>query len=147
MMKRNLTILALLVSTLSFAQLRKIPPAVTAAFSRQYPRATDVSYRDQLTGYYVDFKLDSLEMTARYNNDADWKETEAATPYESIPASVKDGFSKSKYATDWKVNEAATLYLPGNVKQYRLKVEKNELQRKYLYFSPTGRLLRDSITL
>jgi hypothetical protein len=147
MMKRNLTIIALFISFASFAQIRKIPTSVTEAFSRQYPRATDVSFRDQLTGYYVEFKLDSMKMTARYNNDADWKETDVETDYESLPLEVKDGFSKSKYATEWKVKESAIIQLPGNVKQYRVKIEKSELQRKYLYFSPSGRLLRDNITI
>jgi hypothetical protein len=31
--------------------------------------------------------------------------------------------------------------------QYRLEIEKNDIQKKQLFFDPTGRLLRDNITL
>jgi hypothetical protein len=31
--------------------------------------------------------------------------------------------------------------------RYRLKVEKNDLQKKYLFFDKNGRLLKDSITI
>jgi len=143
----GLFLLALILTVTSFAQVRKIPAAVTQAFTRQYPNAQDVEYHDQLTSYHVNFTQDSSRMEAHYSNKGDWKETNREWSYDKLPSEVKDGLQKSKYATDWKVTAADIIYEPRNRETYRLKVEKNDVQKKYLYFDKSGRLLRDAITL
>jgi hypothetical protein len=45
------------------------------------------------------------------------------------------------------MEEAYRLSLPAKVEQYRVKVSKNEIQKKYLYFNKNGRLVRDAITI
>jgi hypothetical protein len=37
--------------------------------------------------------------------------------------------------------------LPNNEVRYRIKVEKNDVQKKYLFFDRNGRLIRDSLTI
>lgn len=130
-----------------FAQIRKIPPAVTNAFSKQYPGAYDVAYKDNLLNVQVNFVLDSAKMMAKYNSDGEWKETDKASNYSDLPAAIKDGFQKSKYSTDWKVTETTIVFLPHNEIHYRLRVEKNEVQKKYLVFNKNGKLLRDALTI
>jgi len=39
------------------------------------------------------------------------------------------------------------LYLPGGSEQYRIRVRKSDVQKKYLYFNTKGRLLREAVTL
>lgn len=131
----------------SFAQIRKIPSAVTDAFAKQYPNASKVQYEDNLINVLVHFVTDSAKMTAKYNSDGQWKETEREYSYDSLPADVKIGYEKSKYSIDWNVKEAAMIYLPKNAIQYRIKVQKNDLQKKYLFFDKNGRLIRDSLTI
>ena len=131
----------------SFAQVRKIPAAVTEAFSKKYPKAQEVEYKDNLINVQVHFVLDSARMTAKFNSDGEWKETEKESEYDAVPADVKDGFQKSKYSTDWKVKETAIIYMPNDDIRYRLKVEKNDVQKKYLFFDKTGKLTRDSLTI
>ena len=131
----------------SFAQLRKTPAAVTQAFEKQYPKAAGVQYEDNLINVQVHFVTDSAKMIAKYNSDGEWKETEREWSFDSLPADVKLGFDKSKYAVDWKVKETAIIYMPHNEIRYRIKVEKGDLQRKYLFFDKTGRLIRDSLTI
>ena len=63
-----------------------------------------------------------------------------------LPAEVKDGLDKSKYA-DWAIRSVYTIDLPGDRVEYRILVAKNDLQRKNLVYSADGRLLRDNITL
>lgn len=130
-----------------FAQIRKIPPAVTNAFSKQYPGAHDVAYKDNLLNVQVNFVLDSAEMIAKYSSDGEWKETDKISTYNDLPTEVKDGFQKSKYATGWKATETTIVYLPHNEIRYRLKVEKNDVQKKYLFFNKNGKLLRDALTI
>lgn len=139
--------LALIFAVNSFAQLRKTPIAVTTAFEKQYPTASKVQYEDNLINVQVHFMLDSAKMIAKYNSDGEWKETEKEFAYDSLPAEVKAGFGKSKYSVDWKQTETSIIYLPSGAVQYRIKVQKNDLQKKYLFFDKSGRLLRDSVTI
>lgn len=139
--------LALIFAVGSFAQLRKTPVAVTTAFDKQYPNASKVQYEDNLINVQVHFVSDSGKMVARYNSDGEWKETEKEFSFDSLPAEVKNGFDKSKYSVEWKVKETSVIYLPHNEIQYRVKVQKNDLQKKYLFFDKNGRLIRDSVTI
>ena len=139
--------LALIFAVSSFAQLRKTPVAVTTAFEKQYPDASKVQYEDNLINVQVHFVSDSAKMVAKYNSDGEWKETEKEFSFDSLPAEVKNGFDKSKYSVEWKVKETSVIYLPHNEIQYRVKVQKNDLQKKYLFFDKNGRLLRDSVTI
>lgn len=130
------------------AQLREIPKEVQEAFQRQYPMATHVDFKDQLVRVDVQFVLDSVHMTATYSNKGIWKQTDKASSFDMLPADVQSGFEKSKFADpEWKVKEVAIVDLPGGAEQFRIKVEKNDLQKKYLFFNKKGRLLRDAITL
>ena len=143
----NLALLVLLFSTGAFGQVRKIPASVTEAFSKKYPTALDVEYRDVLTSVNVHFNQDSAKWIARYSPKGVWKETEKEWSFDRLSPEIKDGFSKSKFANEWKVTETAVIYLPSGEERYRLKAEKSDLQKKYLYFDKSGRLLRDSLTL
>ena len=139
-------VFAAIFSNISYSQIREIPKEVREAFANKYPNAEDVDFKDQLVVVYVHFTKDSIKYIATYNNKGYWKETEEAWEYEKLPEPVKDGFQKSKYA-DWKVEDAAIIFQPGGDEQYRVKVGKNDLQKKYLFFNSSGRLMRDSITL
>lgn len=139
--------LALIFAVSSFAQIRKTPLAVTNAFEKQYPNAKKVQYEDNIINVQVHFVLDSAKMVAKYNGDGEWKETEKEFTYDSLPAEVKSGFNKSKYSVEWKVKETSIIYLPSGGIQYRIKIQKNDLQKKYLFFDKNGRLLRDSVTI
>ena len=130
----------------SLAQLREIPAGVKETFSSQYPGAESVEYKDHLKDVHVAFTLDSAKYRAKYSNKGAWKETEREWNFTQLSGSVKDGFDKSKYA-DWQVKETAIIYLPGGGERFRLKVEKSDLQKKYLFFNKNGRLVRDAITI
>jgi hypothetical protein len=147
MRKVFILFMALVFGCSAFAQIRKTPAAVVQAFEKQYPNASKVQYEDNLVSVQVYFVTDSAKMTAKYNTDGTWKETETEGSYDSVPAEVKTGFDKSKYATDWKVKGTTIIYMPHDETRYRLKVEKTDLQKKYLYFDKTGRLIREAVTI
>jgi hypothetical protein len=147
-MRKGIILLVVLVlGCASYAQIRKTPAAVTAAFEKQYPNSSKVQYEDNLLNVQVYFVSDSGKMIARYNTDGIWKESERAFSYDSLPADVKVGFDKSKYAADWKVKETSVIYIPNQDIRYRVKVEKNDLQKKFLFFDRNGRLIKDSLTI
>ncbi|MEO8403946.1 MAG: PepSY-like domain-containing protein [Chitinophagaceae bacterium] len=138
--------LLLLITVTSFSQLRDIPKIVKENFARQYPTATDVNYDDDLTNVNVKFTLEGEKMNAEYSNKGIWKHTEKEWTYDKLPDAVKDGFKKSKYS-DREIKDVVVLYYPADITQYRIKTEKNTVEKKYLFFNPEGKLLRDSITL
>ncbi len=139
-------LLLLLFSSVSFAQIREVPEAVKEAFDSQYPDADSIKYEDNIVSVQVHFTEKGEKMKASYTNKGRWKETEKEWSFEQLPEDVKDGFSKSKYA-DWEVSETKIVYRPGGVERYRVKVGKNELQKKYLFFNKSGRLMEELITI
>jgi len=136
----------LLLSVSSFAQVTKVPQIAKDNFARQYPEAREINWDNDVLNVNVRFELNGEKMNAEYSNKGIWKKTEKDWDYDKLPEDVKDGFDKSKYA-DREVVETVIVYLPGDVQQYRLKVEKNDLQKKYLFFDEDGRLIREAITL
>lgn len=147
---KSLRLLLLAFSLYSFshldAQVTSIPEQAKTNFAAQYPNATNVEWDNDVINVNVRFELNGERMNAEYNNRGTWKSTLKDWTYDSLPESVKDGFRKSKFA-DRKITDVRMVYLPADVLQYRIKVEKNDLQKKYLYFNTEGRLLRDANTL
>jgi hypothetical protein len=129
------------------AQIREIPAEVKATFERQYAGATNVEYDDDLREVEVTFTLDGHRYKATYDNKGAWKETEQEWTREDLPHNVQDGFAKSKYAGEWEIKEVAKIFLPGGSERFRMKVEKNGLRKKYLFFNTEGRLVRDALTI
>lgn len=141
-------IAALFSAITSSGQIREIPEIVELHFTNQYPKASKIEYKDYVVKVQVHFELEGEAMMATYTNKGIWKGTEKASEFDKLPVDVKDGFEKSKYAgDDWEVDETVVLHLPGNVEQYRLRIKKSDLQKKYLFFNTSGRLLRTSVTL
>ena len=94
----------------------------------------------------VRFEQDSNKMNAEYSNKGIWKRTLKEWTYDKLTSDVKEGFSKSKYA-GMQVLDVEVLYLPGYVIQYRLKVSKNNVENKFLFFNTEGRLIRTTVAI
>jgi hypothetical protein len=142
----SLLLLLFFFSSISFAQIREVPELVKEAFDTQYPDADSVEYKDNIVSVDVHFTQKGEKMKAQYTNKGRWRETEKLWSFDQLPADVKDGFSKSKYA-DWEVSETKIVFRPGGVERYRVKVGKNDLQKKYLFFNKSGRLMEEQITI
>jgi hypothetical protein len=109
--------------------------------------AKNVEWRDRLSGFTAVFDLDSVHYEAKFTNKGFWQSTENKMPESELSAAIKDGFQKSKYAEEWTIKKVYKIALREDKTQYRLEIEKNDIQKKQLFFDPTGRLLRDNITL
>jgi hypothetical protein len=65
-----------------------------------------------------------------------------------LPAQVKEGFDKSIYSNkNWMPKEYIIQSLPGNVTKYRILVQKNAIEKKYLYFDVNGKMIDETTTL
>lgn len=134
------------ISGTSIAQIRKIPAEVTSSFTARYPQATEVEWRDKLTGFAASFNIDGTDYVATFSNKGEWESTEQGFNQSDLPKSVQDGFEKSKYA-DWDVNQVTKIEMPNDVLQYRIEVGKGDINKKNLYFNSNGRMLKDKRTL
>ena len=145
---RFFTILSsILVSSVAGnAQVTSIPIEAKENFFKQYPEATNVQWENDVVNVNARFEQDSNKMNAEYSNKGIWKRTLKDWTYDKLTVDVKDGFVKSKYA-GMQMLDVKVLYLPGYVIQYRLKVAKNEVERKFLFFNTDGRLLRTTVAL
>jgi hypothetical protein len=152
-MRKNTLRITLLAAGLAFislsasAQLGSIPAAVTDSFNARFPGSTNVTWKNKITVFQADFVFRNTTEQAKFNKKGEWQGTEKVIPKESLPAEVRDGLDKSKYATDWKVNTVFQRDLPNQVTEYRIEVYKSDIQKKSLLFSSAGRLMKDSSTL
>ena len=140
------TILVSVICTTAHSQVTTIPDQAKQNFFRQYPDAKNIEWSNDVVNVNVSFEQDSNKLTAEYNNKGIWKWTLKEWSFEQLPNDVKEGFTKSKYAAR-EIKETKVLYLPGYVIQYRVKVEKSDLEKKYLFFNGEGRLLRSTVAL
>jgi hypothetical protein len=130
-----------------FAQFGKIPPEATNNFKTKYPDATNVSWRSGLNSSKASFDQDKVKYTAEFNNAAQWVKTEGRLTYDKLPTEVADGLHKSMY-NGWEHTELLKIEEKDKDVEYRIRVKKNTgITKKYLYFNPSGQLLRESTTL
>ena len=130
------------------AQFRSLPGAVTDSFKVKYPSAKDVSWSDKVSAFQAIFTLGTEKVTARFSKDGQWQGSTKYIPKDQIPAAVKDGLSKSKYAgSEWEIKQVKVQDLPGEATQYIILVQKSDIQKKNLTFNSDGRLMKDSNTL
>lgn len=134
------------VSSQVHSQVTSIPEQAKENFFKQYPDAKNVQWQNDVVNVNVKFEQDTNQMNAEYNNYGIWKRTLKDWTFDKLTTDVKEGFAKCKYA-DKQVLDVKVLYLPGYVIQYRLKVEKNDVERKFLFFNTEGRLLRTTVAL
>ena len=136
----------LVISSQVHSQVTSIPEQAKENFFKQYPDAKNVQWENDVVNVNVKFEQDTNKMNAEYNNYGIWKRTLKEWTFDKLITDVKEGFAKCKYA-DKQVLDVKVLYLPGYVIQYRLKVEKNDVERKFLFFNTDGRLLRTTVAL
>lgn len=145
MKRRFLLLLFVLVAAITHAQIRKIPAEVTDAFAARYPHAEKVSWRDKISYFEAQFMLNGFEMSAGFNSKGDWQRTERKIKFSDLPDDVEDGFLKSKYA-DWEKGSVVEVDEESEPVMYRILVKKN-IQKKYLFFTTSGKLSREALTL
>jgi hypothetical protein len=142
-----LLILASGIYSSASAQIRKIPAGVTEAFKDKYPNASQVEWKDKLTNFVAVFQDNGIQYEARFNKKGEWKDTENAIDTDELPEAVNEGYGKSKYAGDWKIEAAFKIQLPNEKVNYRVLARKSDLQKKNILFNSEGRLLKDNMTL
>jgi len=148
---KKICLLALVMFSLSAlnytqAQIRKVPAEVTEAFKAKFPDTKNVEWKDKITSFQASYEMNGDKYESRFNSRGVWLQTEKDITEDALPASVKDGYSKSKF-TDWELKTVTWLESKDAGIQYRLFVRKSGVEKKYLYFNKDGKLVKDSITI
>lgn len=133
--------------TVSAQSSEQVEARVQADVMERYPGIEEFTLQNQLVRVLVEFELNDTSYTSMYSSKGKWQHTIYGIDPEDLPQEVKDGLDKSKYAVDWDVVAAEVYDTPAKGVQYRVTVEKNQFQKKYLYFNEKGRLVRDALTL
>jgi Putative beta-lactamase-inhibitor-like, PepSY-like len=131
-----------LVTKDSEGQIRPTPTEVTSAFTKLFPDAANVMWRDKITNFCVYFNIKAVKCEAKFSPDGKWLSTEKSLQWDSLPPFVTDSLKTGKYA-DWKGTSAFILQSAAGTTQYHVVVTNNDLGRKILFFNENGRLLSD----
>lgn len=140
-----LSFLFLLMTLNSYSQTTKVPQLVQDSFFHKYPDAQNVKWSNEVFYLGVSFESNGEKMNAEYTSKGVWRASKKNWSYEKLPAVIVEGFKKSKYA-DWPVTEVKIVSTVKDPELFRLTIEKNEIDKKNLFFNKEGRLLRDNIT-
>lgn len=138
-------LLLLFITGFTYAKLNaqtKIPAAANA-FKAKYPAAQNVQWTTANKDLLANFILNGLQQTAIFNSNGEWKETDTKMVFDSVPAIVKNGFKKCRYA-DWTIT-AITYVDNGKTMWYKIDVEKSlPEQKRSLFFNSQGILVMDT---
>ena len=126
------------------AQFRSIPAEVTESFDKKFPLANHVTWKDKITSFQAEFQEEKQKVRASFTSKGEWLKTEKNYDYAKLPAEVKDGFTKSKYAS-YKVREVSEIDDNEKGLQYVVVVKKGDLTKRNLYFTKSGQLVKDDV--
>lgn len=143
---RMLSVIAfLLMGQLSNAQVVNIPDKAKTHFSKKYPSAAEVEWKNNVVNYTAKFELDGIDKTAHYSLDGVWTFTDQDKELESFPEDVQTSVKKSRYS-DWKIESSALVENSKNEKLYRVEF-KNGISKRYVFYDESGKEVRSSVKL
>ncbi len=109
-MKKIITIGLLLVSTSLFAQKissSKVPVTVKSSFEKTFPKIKEVKWEMEHENYEANFKSEGKTMSALFDSQGAWLETERDIKVSELPSSVIS-YVKKNYKNA-AIKEAATI--------------------------------------
>ena len=130
------------ITFVSQGQSSTVPAGIIDTFTKMYPNASNVEWRDKITNFVAFFNSKDAKCEAKFTKEGAWINTEESIRLDSLPAQVRQGLQHSKYA-GWKENSSYILKLPGEKTQYHIVVTNNDMGRKILFFTQSGELLAD----
>src|SRR4051812_10101149 len=108
-----LPLLCLFITVAACAQKINVPAAVSNAFKSKFPNATNVKWgKESAKEFEAEFKLNGTSISANFNTDGSWVETETVIKTADLPAAVTNAVKK-KYPGA-AITMAEKLEMPGN---------------------------------
>ena len=102
----------------------EVPENVKTAFNQKFPNATKVKWgKENSSEWEAEFKMDGMEYSANFNNDANWLETEYEIEVNDLPELVKSTIVKE--FKDYKIKESE-ISETAEGKVYEFEIKKGE---------------------
>lgn len=128
------------VAIVSSGQVRPTPAEVTGTFSKMFPDAHNVQWRDKITNFSAFFDVKDIKCEAKFTPAGSWISTEKAIRLDSLPPSITDSLKSGKYA-GWKQTSAYILRSSDGTTQYHVVVTNSDAGRKILFYNQNAHLL------
>lgn len=148
-MKKILLIISLFICFTGYmsaeAQVIDVPNKSKEHFFKKYPDAKNADWNNNVVNYSVKFLLNGATSRAYYNLDGTWDYTETYLEESQLPETVKDSFSKSRYA-EWKKENFAFVENNKGKTAYRIEIKKG-IDKKTIFFDKDGKEVKSSRTL
>ncbi len=133
-------ILSAMLMAISFTACNqsKVPATVKAAFGKKFPTVKKVDWdKEGKTQWEAEFELKEKEMSANFDLQGNWKETETDLEKDEVPAVVMNVL-KAKFP-GYKVKDAAFTETP-KFSAYEIAIKKGE-SKKEITIDKTGKIL------
>ncbi|MBK5271841.1 MAG: PepSY-like domain-containing protein, partial [Bacteroidia bacterium] len=112
------------ISLSSNCQSIAVPTVVKNAFETKYPDATNVKWgKESVKEYEAEFILNNNPVSANFDLDGSWVETESVIPVLALPVAVSVAIS-NKYSGA-QITMAEKTEQPGNKILYEVTIEVN----------------------
>ena len=126
-MKNKIVVVALLFLTSACAA--KPPEAAEKAFFKMFPTAQMVNWaKETKTDWEAEFTINKIEMSANFNDQGTWLETETEISVNDLPKSFTDKVAAEN--PGWKINEADKIEKPGSIIQYVAEIKKGVITKE-----------------
>lgn len=128
-MKKITFVLFVTFSINSFAQKlsqENVPEVVKTNFKTKFPAAEKAKWEMDYENFEVEFKLNKNEVSAAFDKDGNWLETETPIKPSTIPTEVKDFLSKN--FSGFEIKEAEKKETANKGILYELEIKKGELE-------------------
>ena len=116
---------------------QNIPAAVNQAFAKAFPGTTVKKWDKEDGNYEANFSKDGKTMSATFDANGKWMETETDIKISELPAAVTD-YVKANYKSA-TIKEAAIISNPSSSKIYEA-----EVKGKDLLFDETGKFIKEA---
>ena len=117
-----------------------VPEVVKEAFNKQFAGAKSVNWEYESVDieYEAAFKWERKRMTAKFDPEGNWLETEFEINQSQLPAAVKMAL-KMEYA-DYDIDSVEKISTPERKEAYEITLEKDNVVWK-LSYTASGKLL------
>jgi hypothetical protein len=121
-----------------------VPEKVKTAFQKKFPAAVSVKWdNEEENEWEADFKSNNKKMSATFDNEGKWLETESKLNKKEIPEAVANTLNKE--FKDFKIEEVASVETP-EYKGYEIKLEVDEADIELVIDSNGSILKKEVIT-
>ncbi len=135
-----LMILLMMVGIVACAQKANAPEKIKTTFATMFPKVNSVEWsKESENEWEAEFTMNGIEMSANFDADGNWMETEKELEKDQLPESVNAAL-QSNFG-GYKIVEASWLET-NDMKGYEVLL-KNGREKFEVIFDPEGKIIKE----